>query len=295
MKFNRPAKGGQRTFIVPVVFFALIFSWFLFFQQPAPIKLDPNYGTLRKASSVSPVAIATFLCGLDKPEKDARVDDDFYFVAARVLTYQLLHDSRTRCNRSIPFLVLVTDDVSPEKRQRLTADGATVLPVDDVRLPGWIKTGVTRWKDQFTKPRLLEMVEYERVLFIDADTLLTRPIDAIFDDLSARLPSTTLPHRRDYIKADEAPLPAQYLFAARSDNAMTGEREHPFPPPPTPVFSAGIWLAAPSRELFAYLLSVMTHRGRFNAHTMEQSLLNYAFRREGAMPWMELDFTWSAT
>lgn len=28
---------------------------------------------------------------------------------------------------------------------------------------------------------------------------------------------------------------------------------------------------------------------------MEQSLLNYAFRREGAMPWAELSYMWSAT
>jgi alpha-N-acetylglucosamine transferase len=27
---------------------------------------------------------------------------------------------------------------------------------------------------------------------------------------------------------------------------------------------------------------------------MEQSLLNYALRREGAMPWVELDYRWNA-
>ena len=47
--------------------------------------------------------------------------------------------------------------------------------------------------------------------------------------------------------------------------------------------------------MFSYLISVMNHYRRFDPHTMEQSLLNYAFRRNGPMPWLELDYKWSAT
>lgn len=92
-------------------------------------------------------------------------------------------------------------------------------------------------------------------------------------------------------------LTSHYLdvFGARSDNALTGERDHPYPPALTNVFSAGFWMAAPSREMFNYLLSVMQHWNRFDPHTMEQSLLNYAFRRDGPMPWFELEPKWSAT
>jgi alpha-N-acetylglucosamine transferase len=67
------------------------------------------------------------------------------------------------------------------------------------------------------------------------------------------------------------------------------------PPAHTETFSAGFWLAAPSKELYDHFLSVMNHYRRFDPHTMEQSLLNYVFRNEGAMPWKELDYTWSAT
>ena len=138
------------------------------------------------------------------------------------------------------------------------------------------------------------MIEYERILFLDADTLLTRPIDTIFDEPIIQ-PYNSLMHRTSQIKSDENQLPAQYLFAARSDNALTGERAHASPPLQTDTFSAGFWLMAPSREMFSYLISVMNHYRRFDPHTMEQSLLNYAFRRNGPMPWLELDYKWSAT
>jgi alpha-N-acetylglucosamine transferase len=289
----RPRRSKLWT--LSILSLTVVVFWFAFLHFSRPVALDPSYGILAETSSSSQLAIATFLSSSDPKKIFDESEEDFYFVATRTLAYQLLHDQRTRCNKSIPFLVLVTSEVTQDKRDRLSRDGATVVPVEDVPLRWWIKTGITRWKDQFTKLRIFEMVEYDRVLFIDADTLLTRPIDGIFDQLTVRVPSTTLSHRSDQIKGDEAPLPAKYVFGARSDNAFTGERDHPFPPPPTDVFSAGFWLAAPSKETFAYLMSVMNHYRRFDPTTMEQSLLNYAFRREGCMPWIEIDYQWSAT
>lgn len=262
--------------------------WFFLFKQSKEVVLDPNYGILRPLRQKPSLAYATLLCG-------DSYDDGFYFDSTRVLSYQLLHDKTTSGNRSIPFLVLVCPSIPERQKERLRNDGATVIQVDDLKLPRWIKTGITRWKDQFMKLRLFEMEEYDRILFMDADTTLTRPIDAIFDEEIITTPATTLSHRKAHIRADEHPLPANYVFAARSNNEFSGERNHPFPPPPTNLFSAGFWILAPSREMFSYLMSVIEHRGRFNPTTMEQSLLNYAFRREGAMPWIELNYQWSAT
>lgn len=265
--------------------------WYLLTSHQSPIR-DPSLGALDRPIKPE-YAIATFLTG----KSSSSDDQDLYFIATRVLTYQLLHANETRCHDpTIPFIVMVTSNVSKKKRDQLVSDGATVRHVEDIPLRWWIKTGVTRWVDQFTKLRLLEMTEYDRVLFIDADTLITRPVDGIFDDPNIRAPYPAQLQRKKAIKPDEmAFLPAEYVFAARSDNALTGERDHPFPPLPTNVFSAGFWVAAPSLAMFQYLLSVMNHYRRFDPHTMEQSLLNYAFRREGAMPWVELDYRWSAT
>lgn len=286
-----PRRPKVKSVILYLILAALF--WAFFFptrSTPAP---DPTYGLLHDASSQSRVAYATFLSGTPKiAEKN-----DNYFRAARLLTYQLLHAPETRsANATIPFIVLVTNQVPLWKREQLQRDGATVVEAEDVPLTWWIKTGVTRWKDQFTKLRLLQMTEFSRILFIDADTLIMKPLDGIFDEPSVRNPSRTLFEERPrQIRRDEALLPANYLFAARSDNQMLGERDHTYPPGHTDVFTAGFWVAAPSQELYTYLMSVMTHWRRFDPHTMEQSLLNYAFRKSGAMPWTELDSKWSAT
>lgn len=265
-------------------------------QQP-----DPTYGFLDETSPASRLAVATFLTGGDDGDDDdaasaSRFLSNPYFAATRTLLHQLLHGPETRINTSnvdIDVVVLVTPNVPPSARRQLSREGAVVIQAAPVPLRWWIKTGVRRWKDQFLKLRLLEQTQYKRLLFIDADTLLTSSIDGLFAEPEVALPAPTL-HGRS--RPDErALLPARFVFAARSDNQLTGERRHPFPPLNTDVFSAGFWAAAPSPELFAYLLSVMDHYRRFDPHTMEQSLLNYAFRRGGPMPWRELHYRWSAT
>lgn len=42
------------------------------------------------------------------------------------------------------FVVVVMKGVESEKRERLEKDGAMVVEVDDVVLPWWIRTGVTK-------------------------------------------------------------------------------------------------------------------------------------------------------
>ncbi|KAL1961497.1 hypothetical protein VTN77DRAFT_1676 [Rasamsonia byssochlamydoides] len=284
-----PLRGGVRRLALCFFLSAVLTFWLLWPVYPHKHP-DLTYGRLNTTTPSSPYAIATFLT-----EDTYQTSDDFYYIATRILTYQLLHANETRCGRQIPFLILVTNAVTQDKRTQLAQDGAQVVLVEDVPLRWWIRTGVTRWKDQFTKLRLLEMTQYERVLFIDADTILTRPIDSIFDEPQSMSPFNTLFDRREEIHWDEEQLPAQYVFAARSDNALAGERDHPFPPEHRDIFSAGFWVAAPSHELFRYLLSVMRHYRRFDPTTMEQSLLNYAFRKRGPMPWQELDYRWSAT
>ncbi|KAG5918493.1 hypothetical protein E4U42_006831 [Claviceps africana] len=255
-----------------------------------------NYGLVDKMLPTSRHAIATFLSGGEDSSVTAEsFSSDAYFIATRTLVYQLLHAPDTRNNASyasnIDVVVLVAPEVPAENRQQLSREGATVIEAQSVALPSWIKTSMTRWKDQFLKLRLLQETQYNRFLFIDADSVLTAPIDGIFAEDEAVEPAATM---QRLSKADER-LPDQYVFAARSNNEFTGERDHPFPPKSTKLFSAGFWVAAPSQELFSYLMSIMDHEGRFDPFTMEQSLLNYAFRLDGPMPWRELHYKWSAT
>ncbi|KAJ4298233.1 hypothetical protein N0V90_006132 [Kalmusia sp. IMI 367209] len=235
-------------------------------------------------------AVATFLTGQGTDKSD-----DSYFVATRILAHQLVHAEATKCNpETITFLVLCSESVPAEQKEILRHDGATVIEVRDVPVNWWIHSGVMRWKEQFTKLRVFEMTEYKRILYMDADNLLTGPIDGIFDEPEV---TTLAPKmdRKEQVKWGESQLPAQWLFAARSDNALTGKRQHPTPPLQSSSFSAGFFLIAPDRQIYEHFLSVMGLFHRFDPFTMEQSLLNYVFRRDGQMPWRELHWKWSAT
>ncbi|KAJ4355665.1 uncharacterized protein N0V89_003685 [Didymosphaeria variabile] len=232
-------------------------------------------------------AIATFLTG--------QATDDSYFTATRILTHQLLHAESTRCNsNATTFIVLCSESVPKEQKDTLREDGATVVEVRDVPLNWWIRSGEARWKEQFNKLRVFEMTEYKRILFLDPDTMLTGPVDPIFDEPEVVTLTPTL-LRKDQVKWGESQLPSHWLFAARSDNGLTGQREHPTPPLQTKSFNAGFFLVAPDRQIYKHLVSVMALVGRFDTYTMEQGLLNYVFRREGLMPWRELHWKWSAT
>ncbi|KAH8697888.1 nucleotide-diphospho-sugar transferase [Talaromyces proteolyticus] len=282
-----------------IAVFVAVSLVYVFLSRPfsfTPRVADISYGRLReiKGDRFPRYAIATFLSE-DPSEENS--PEDYYFLATRILAYQLLHDPATRCNRTnIPFVVLVTDEVNEAKRNQLTRDGAKVVRAQDIPLTRWTSTGATHWKNQFNKLRLLEMTQYDRVLFLDADTILTRPIDGIFNEPESQVAATSLlVERPKQIRWDEGQPPAEYVFAARSDSSISGQRDHPFPPERTDEFGAGFWLAAPSEELYQYFLNVMSHYHRFDPTAIDRSLLNYAFRRDGTMPWQELNYTWSAT
>ncbi|KAF2197469.1 nucleotide-diphospho-sugar transferase [Delitschia confertaspora ATCC 74209] len=286
-----------RKVVLPVLLFLISCIYFSrlsvsTYRSQTTNPLEPPYRLYNSTHGRLPstkYAIATFLTSDNT--------DPNYFTATRILTYQFLHAPTTKFNATtdISFLVCCTSTVPESQKAQLKKDGATVVEVTDVPTSWWISTGVTRWRDQFTKLRLFQMEEYSRILFIDADTMIMSDISPIFLDPEVAHTIAPLLSRKTQIKKDEADLPAEWMFAARSDNALTGEREHAVPPLQTQVFSAGFWMARPDGVMFEYLMSVTRHWRRFDPHTMEQSLLNYAFRREGAMPWRELNWKWSAT
>lgn len=64
--------------------------------------------------------------GFNNGKNDTTDEDDVYYVATRVLVYQLLHGPETRTLTSIPVVVMCTKDVVEHKRARLEKDGAIV-------------------------------------------------------------------------------------------------------------------------------------------------------------------------
>lgn len=257
-------------------------------------------GGARKEHSDDPhprVAFATFLAGnshnpdrekTDEASEKIQDADDGYFIGARVLAYQLLHSKTAGTNNSIPFIVLCTEEVSRRKRDRLRKDGATVILVEKLKAE-WVKAAAERWADVLAKLRLFQLTEYHKIAFIDADTLVTEPLDGVFYD-EATLTQATLPNPAQ-IKDDEAPLPRTYMLATHGD--FWGY-DHEYPPPTDLSYlNCGFFVFTPSKVLFDYYMSLLQLPGRFDPGFPEQNLLNYAHRRDGNMPWTPLWYGWN--
>ncbi|KAK1081370.1 hypothetical protein LTR33_004741 [Friedmanniomyces endolithicus] len=222
--------------------------------------------------STPKVAYATFLAANTHPEGEE----------------DLLHSRTAGTNLSIPFLVLCTRDVSKRKRDRLKKDGATVVLVEKLNTDG-VVAAADRQRDVLTKLRLFQLVQYTKILFVDADTLVTKPLDSVFHDERTLTQATGM--NPEKIQQDEGVLPRTYMFATHGD--VQGY-DHPYPPDPNLDYSnCGFFAFTPSKVLFDYYLSLLKLPGRFDTGFPEQNLLNYAHRRDGNMPWKPLWYGWN--
>ncbi|KAI9785211.1 MAG: hypothetical protein M1839_000849 [Geoglossum umbratile] len=279
----------QLSFLGGVVFAFITFSFY--FSSDLSISAaghQHHSPLLRDQHTEKKVAYATFL----STRIESETEDDPYFTAARVLTYQLLHHPQTRTRRNIPLLVLVPPHVSQRKRDVLSREGATIVPVQAVSpKDNWLSPASERWIDQFSKLRILELTDYDRILYMDNDMLLTKCLDDIFVEPRTQETQYTK-NITSEIKEDEGSLPSTYLFVGVSD---TGGGKHDAPPKEGDDLNGGFWLTRPDLALFEYYLRVLDLPNRFDSTFMEQSLLTYAHRRTGNMPWRAFEMgRWNA-
>lgn len=264
--------------------------------EPAPSKATPepaaDKATSKDLANVkSKFAFATFLAGTN----DVRpYDEDHYFIATRILAYQLLHAPETRSrDAEIPFLVLVTEKVTEEQRQRLREDGAVVVVAPYLRAD-WINAAIEGWQDVMTKLRLWELTQFDRICFLDGDTQLISPLDGIFSDPAVAEQYTG--NKTAKVKDDEAKMPSTFVFAGVPEMLQ----KHTYPPteenhsfPNYGYLNAGFFVLQPSTALLEYYKSLINIPDRFNSEMPEQNLLNYAHRPDGNMPWKHLANTWN--
>lgn len=100
---------------------------------------------------------------------------DRYVPGAEVLGRSLL-ESDTRAER----ILLATADVPEEARERLRAQGWSVRDVVPIANPRPHKQMLPRFANVYTKLRAWELEEFERVVLLDADTLVVANVDDLF-------------------------------------------------------------------------------------------------------------------
>ncbi|KAJ5101896.1 hypothetical protein NUU61_004118 [Penicillium alfredii] len=244
-------------------------------------------------------AIGTFLgAHWDKKEGDTDYSD-WYFVGARILTYQFMHSPITKLKTPIPFIILVSKDVSESKRERLRRDGATVVEVEHIQHNFSDQIGKPSWKETFTKMRLFDpkVMPYEKVLMVDTDMVITRPIDNLFLDRNTALQ----PSRRNGTKEQKSALlshhrkfPASYAYWTAPE---TMDWDHPFPftneDGAIKEFNSALAMYTPNEAIFQYYMDLIAKPDSFPFWGLpDQNLLNYAHRLDGPLPWQQLEPSW---
>lgn len=149
------------------------------------------------------------------------------------------------------MVCLVTPAVPTEWRSSLAVAGWTVLQVPVLEEFWWghsdecsnfVADQGERWGHMATKIRLWQLTQYARVLYLDADTVLTSNVDDIFSTVTS--------------------------FAAEAPKHHTG-------------FNAGVLMLSPSDKVFSELLSLgrQKHASQFGnlIDCTEQGLLNSYF------------------
>jgi alpha-N-acetylglucosamine transferase len=229
-------------------------------------------------------AYATILTGYDGP------DSDKYFTAVMLLAYQLLHDPLTSSKTGLPFVILITEDVPGDKREKMNQIGAKVIQVDSPDRD-WIKPKWERWNGVMAKLKLWTLTDYEKVAFLDADTVLFHSLDDIFMD------SVSMIEETKSTTEDANSIPEHYLLAGIHDWYVESFLK---PPPgkefyePKNYINAGFMTLAPSLDMYEYLLSLLDQPDKFDTSYPEQNLINYAYRTDGPMPWKGLNSSWNS-
>jgi alpha-N-acetylglucosamine transferase len=299
--FQARAYRRRRLFILFMASFSVLWGILLCSRRSA-------FSTLRRAYinqspyhfgvsdihiTQSPYAIAIFLGTEFDAEESDEDETDRYYVGARTLVYQLLHAPSTRLTSPISVIILATQGVRESKRQRLRLDGATVINIE--RLEHSVNIDVPFYHEVFDKLRAFDpaTMPFEKVALLDADMVITRPLDALFQDTnttyfpadksSTRLPAPDLPE-----------LPDSYALAATPD--IPG-RNPVFPPDVDNTegrdyFNAGIIVSSPTERLYQYYLALLGRPELFGHWLPEQDLLNLAHRWDGPMPWRQLNLSW---
>ncbi|ORX40888.1 nucleotide-diphospho-sugar transferase [Kockovaella imperatae] len=228
------------------------------FYQPSSSSSISDWPTVHLQQSTTE-AYATFLSDIGL--------DPIYLLQTRLLLFQIKHD-RLTADPMRDFVVLTTPNVPVEIEDQLREEGAVVIRRPFVLgMPGEAADlgDNIRWKDQYSKLNIFNLTQYERILYLDSDTILTRSLEGIWTE-EAAWPKYGLAS----VGVDEE--------VAQRPGKLDGSE-----------FNGGFWLARPSEDLFTALLK----QEDYDPFYLEQALLNHYFSWTGDAPWTALKPEWN--
>ncbi|MBD0260841.1 MAG: hypothetical protein ICV83_34405, partial [Cytophagales bacterium] len=113
----------------------------------------------------------------------------------------VLHQSLKKTGTREGFLVLVTPEVSPPVLACLAGCGIPTRPVAPLESP-YAGLANPAYLRVFTKLRIFELVDYQKVVYLDTDMLVCAGIDALFEKpaWSAVNAGGMLPEKADWVQ-----------------------------------------------------------------------------------------------
>ena len=220
-------------------------------------------------------AYATFMATRNPSLKDP------YFLAIHSLIYRLLWSPRSRTAR-YPLVVFVADFVTPEQRALLAGAGALVRELSPLEWNPNVDGVQKRWKDLFAKLNMWNEIEFERILFLDADAFPLTKIDEMFD-LVPMQPCKGERLQLDDFHADGTLVCETYIFAGVPQDPVNS---------PTSNINVGSMVFTPSERMHQRLLQNYVKTDRYDCLMAEQAFLNWQFNPDGAFPAMPLGREW---
>ena len=218
-------------------------------------------------------------------EEEGEEEEDGYFASVRMLLYAIQFEPYTRDPATSPrrtaaaaaaageegaakrdVVVLAQTGVSQSRIRQLEHEGAIVIPVQPLHFPTVTEPGDERWRDALSKLHAFNLTQYTRLLLLDADLWIVRPIHGIWAETPAN-------------QEDKG------LMALGDGHS---HRLHPIPMPNDPPFNAGFMLLYPPTDLFGELLR-FAREGEWDHGWMDQGLLNRFFDRDGPNHWTPMD------
>lgn len=94
---------------------------------------------------------------------------------------EVLGRSLVRSGSVVPRIAMVTEDVGAEARQKLRDQGWDLRDVEPIANPSPDNALFPRFDRVFTKLRAWTLTDLERVVVLDADTLVLQNVDELFD------------------------------------------------------------------------------------------------------------------
>ncbi len=199
---------------------------------------------------------------------------------AYLLGVRTLHQSLREVQSRYPLVVMVTDDIDAQTRAVLAAEGCLVRTVAPLRPAAGVTENYAyaRFAEVWTKLCAWSLTEFSRLVLLDADMLIVKNMDELFDlplapdRIAACHACRCNPNHIDTYPQDWVPGNCYYTYGAGGDAPD-------LPDGFVPYFNSGTIVLTPDGDLFAELaggLAAITDLAAFPFP--EQDLLNRYFQ-----------------